>query len=351
MKIIRNTTSISEIYDQLKNGNLTINRSYQRSNGLWPDNARSYFVDTILNDFPFPKIIIRQMVDLKTKKTRREIIDGQQRLLTIRDFIDNKIRLTKVSKKYFGYYYNDLDEAEQNKLLSYEISSDNVISGSEEEILEIFRRINSYTLPLSKTEQRHATYQGEFKWFISELAEYFSPFLENYKILTIRQLSRMEDADLIAELALLINEGITTRSMAKLENIYKENNVEFPFKDEMHRQLVETLEFIKTNLTEFFETYKIPAYNFYSIVGALIYNKFGFPTRDNEQFTKLLPIKKFCNNLEKSKSKLFEVFEDVEQKNINTSNKDFVLASLSTTHSVSNRSTRIKTLVDIFRID
>ena len=68
MKIIRNTIPISDLYNLMIESELTINRTYQRSSGLWPQNARSYFIDTLLNDFPFPKIVVRQTVDLKTKK-------------------------------------------------------------------------------------------------------------------------------------------------------------------------------------------------------------------------------------------------------------------------------------------
>ena len=56
MKIIRNTKPISDLYNGMKSGDI-INREYQRSSGLWPNNSRSYFIDTILNEFPFPKVV------------------------------------------------------------------------------------------------------------------------------------------------------------------------------------------------------------------------------------------------------------------------------------------------------
>ena len=43
----------------------------------------------------FPKITIRQTINLDNKKSIREVVDGQQRLLTIRDFINNNL------KKYY----------------------------------------------------------------------------------------------------------------------------------------------------------------------------------------------------------------------------------------------------------
>ena len=48
MKIIRNTMPIADIYNLMKTNELQVNRQYQRSQGLWPNNARAYFIDSIL---------------------------------------------------------------------------------------------------------------------------------------------------------------------------------------------------------------------------------------------------------------------------------------------------------------
>ncbi|MDZ8259357.1 DUF262 domain-containing protein [Nostoc sp. ChiQUE01b] len=174
---------ISDLFNQMLSGELTVNRSYQRSSGLWPQNARSYFIDIVLNEFPFPKVVIRQVVDIKTRKTKREIIDGQQRLTTIKDYIEDKFKLSNVSKNYQGLYFTGLEDDVQSKFLGYEVSTDTIISATEEEILKIFRRINSYTLPLKDAEKRHASYQGDFKWFIKDTLEDY--VISKLNILTI----------------------------------------------------------------------------------------------------------------------------------------------------------------------
>ncbi|WP_421918468.1 DUF262 domain-containing protein [Marinifilum sp.] len=348
MKILRNTIPVSDVYNLMKSGELTINRSYQRGKGLWPNNARSYFIDTILNDFPFPKVVLRQVVDLKTKKSKREIIDGQQRLTTIRDFIENKFKLTSVSKKYAGMSYEDLPEEVSAALLSYEISIDNIVTATTEEILEIFRRINSYTLPLNTSEKRHATFQGKFKWFISNLTEYVTPFFENYKTLSLREISRMMDADLITECCQLCIDGVQNRGASKLDNIYKENDESFDLEEEIYEKVISSFNFIKDNLTEVFDSCKVPSYIFYSLMGALIYNKYGLPDAKND-FQDLEPSGSFANEVNQVRDELIRMFSEAEEKDEDGKYLNFVKASIATTHSYKNRLMRIQTIVSVLQ--
>jgi len=227
MKIIRNTIPISDLFNLMVENELTINRSYQRNQGLWPQNSRSYFIDTLLNEFPFPKIVIRQIVDLKTKRTKREIIDGQQRLTTIKDFIEDKFRLSNVSRNYRGFHFGDLPDDVQSKFLGYEVSTDTVISATDDEVLEIFRRKTH--IPRHSKNQKRGTHltkanlSGSFK----DLLDLYSPMLERYKILTLREVSRMVDAELLTELCQVVLDGVKNRRTAFLDRMYKENDESF----------------------------------------------------------------------------------------------------------------------------
>lgn len=349
MKIIRNTLPISDIYNMMESGELLVNKSYQRGSGLWPDNARSYFIDTILNGFPFPKAVIRQTVDLKTKKSKREIIDGQQRITTIRDFVNGKFKLSSVSKMFKGLKYEDLEENVQNEFLAYEISIDNIVTATTEEILEIFRRINSYTLPLNTSEKRHATYQGKFKWFISDLTEYFTPFFEKYRTLSIRDISRMADTDLLTECCQLRIDGVQNRSAKKLDEIYKKFDNNFGEEDEMREIIIGAFTFIKDNFLSVFEACDIQSYNFYSLMGALIYNKYGFV--NDKGFEDINLLGDFCSNPVTSSDTLVRIFSEAQDKNEQGNYPEFVKASTATTHSYKNRLTRIRTLIQALRVN
>jgi len=83
MQINSNSYSVSEILDMLERRELLVNSEYQRGSGLWPNGPSSYFIDTILEGFPFPKIYLYEYLTRPDRRLRKEIVDGQQRVNAI----------------------------------------------------------------------------------------------------------------------------------------------------------------------------------------------------------------------------------------------------------------------------
>lgn len=345
VKVTRNVMPIADLYNEMEDSKLTINKTYQRSHGLWPDNSRAFFIDTILNEFTFPKITIRQKIDIKTKKAVKEVVDGQQRLTTIRDFINNKFALTSVSKRYKGYKFEHLDQNEQDSFLAYEVSIDAVVSGNDDEVLELFRRINSYTLPLNAPEKRHAEFQGEFKWFILDLVGKYSPMLESNKILTLRGISRMEDADLFTELSEVVLKGIINRSVASLYKLYKENDKIMDNKEETKDRIESALDYIKVDFEEICSSGILNNYLFYSLFAALIYNKYGIKNVKERDVGGCATIGHFTTDSSSAKVNVLRLLDAFEQKDAAGMYGEFVKACSSSTHRVGNRIVRLKWFV------
>jgi len=221
MRVEESKYSIAEIIDWLRKRELIVNKDYQRGGALWPTPAKSYFIDTILKDFPFPKVYFHEHIDKETKRPRREIVDGQQRLTTIADFIDGKFALGKNAIGFEGKRFRELTENEQDSFYSYTVVVDVIRNADKSEILQMFRRMNAFTLPLNAAEKRHSEFFGEFKDWVNTVLDRFGSILIDWNILTSRQIVRMADAEFITDVALAIDEGIVSTSPSKLATLYK----------------------------------------------------------------------------------------------------------------------------------
>ena len=345
MRITRNVITISDLYHQMENRELIVNKVYQRNSSLWPSNAMSFFIDTILNEFTFPKITIRQTININTKKAKREIVDGQQRLTTIQKFINDEYSLSAVSGKYKGLKFADLPENEKTKFLGYEVSVDTVTSGTDQEVLEIFRRMNSYSLPLNPQELRHATYQGDFKWFIFNLVEKYSSFLINTKIITVKEAARMKDGDLLTEITQLNIDGIVSRQKVKLDNLYK--NFDEQMTDDLKNGVDDVLELINNQFSDIVSEDAFKQYHFYSLCSALMYNKSEIKISETlRSKEELIPQYEYYGDLHIAKQNLRVLIDSLQNsEDENYSNrkfKSFIEASTSTTHSIANREIRFE---------
>jgi hypothetical protein len=229
MNITQSAFTIAEVCNQMDRDEVTVNREYQRSGGVWPSPARSFLIDTILSGFPIPKFIFYQKTNLSSRTTIKEIVDGQQRISAIKDFFDGKLKISGKGS-WAGNTFDSLAEEDQQKFLDYSISSDVFVAADESEIRQVFQRMNSYQVPLNRQEQRHATYQGELKWFIFDLTVRYSEILKRFGVISERQFVRMVDAALFTELLYALEHGLESTSDSKLDKFYEEHDEEFDTK-------------------------------------------------------------------------------------------------------------------------
>jgi len=263
--------SLIDLIDMIKRNEVVINRDYQRGSSLWPDSARTYFIDTILEGYPFPAVYLYQSINPKTSRPIKELVDGQQRITTIKDFMDNKFKIGKASDSYAGMYFSDLADEERLTFLGYQIHTSTILSATRPELLEMFRRMNAYTAPLNPQERRHAEFQGKFKWFIVELADETSSVLEEYNILTPKLLSRMGDSEFIADLVVALEHGIVTKSGNHINKLYKAYDKSFDKRQEYVDLINGFFNFIRINLSPLSNTFLMKSYVIHSLFCAYAY--------------------------------------------------------------------------------
>src|SRR4051794_1228376 len=88
---------------------LVLNPKFQRGS-VWPPAARTYLIDSLLRQYPIPKLLLRTTVDRDSRRTIRDVVDGQQRLRTIIDFAAGKFALGSKAAEFQGARYADLDD-------------------------------------------------------------------------------------------------------------------------------------------------------------------------------------------------------------------------------------------------
>ena len=241
MRLTNNNYSIAEIIGMLERNELHINRDYQRGARLWPSGARSYFIETILEKFPFPKIYFYEVYDRIQGQPLRELVDGQQRIFTIQDFRKDLFALSGETK-FKGLRFSDLDDEQTADFMSYTVSVDVIRNATRAEILQMFRRMNAYTLPLNAAEKRHSTFQGNFKWYVNDISKELSEFFSNFGVFTDRQVIRMADAELISEIVLSMENGIISTKPTDLSSLYKKYDNRFPDCDiDFHERILEAV--------------------------------------------------------------------------------------------------------------
>ena len=176
--------TINDFIGWYDRGELIISPDFQRR-GVWTTKAKSYLIDSIVRGMPIPQLFIRQIVHPSARRTVREVVDGQQRLKAIIGFIEGKFTVLPVHNPDIARTrYDDLPESIQGAILSYPLSVNVLIGSSDQNVLEIFSRINSYSITLNRQEKLNAEFSGAFKQSMHQLARRHYAYWRDNKILS-----------------------------------------------------------------------------------------------------------------------------------------------------------------------
>ncbi len=145
---------------------------------VWDKTEASRFIDSVLLGLPVPSIFLA-----KTKDEKLLIIDGYQRIMTVRDYVkgifskDNSIfKLSKVDKiheRWRGKAFIELSDDEQRKIRNTTIHAiifmqQHPVNG-DTSLYQVFERINSSGRTLLPQEIRNCVYQGPINSLLLEL--------------------------------------------------------------------------------------------------------------------------------------------------------------------------------------
>jgi len=331
--------TVTEYCNQMLRNDIVVNTEYQRSPKVWPAAARSYLIDTILYSYPVPKISLYQRTDLRTRQTIKEIVDGQQRSVAIRDFFTDELPLSGRTD-FAGKRYSQLDEENQRRFIDYQLSVDIFVSATDSEIRQVFRRINSYNVPLNYQETRHAVNQGAFKWFVVGISERYSQVMKDIGIFSENQLSRMSDTELMADVIMAMTDGIATASKTKLDKYYEGREKDFAQAKDVQSYIDTAFTFL-IDWNELHKGSLMRPYNVYALMLALIHCSIGLPSLDKLYHT-TSATKLDRNIVLPNLSNLAAAVDEIQQNHKNHKWQEFIDACKSATNTINNRGTRFR---------
>lgn len=230
-------SDVEGLVKRLKRGDIFI-PGFQRG-FVWSGPEKSRFIESLILGLPVPNVFLAQ--DSKTKNLN--IVDGQQRLRTLWDYLDGKFFLSgkDIQEEIKGCYFSRevaksssskvLDDADTRSLadsvlhsivIKPDVSDDDPERGHEynQAIIQIFRRLNTSGKPLQAQEIRASIFYGQLDTLIRKLND--NP---NWREIFGKKHSRLKDIELILRFIALRESHASYRSpMPKFLDDFMEEN-------------------------------------------------------------------------------------------------------------------------------
>ena len=168
--------TVDGLVERMRRGDVFI-PPFQRK-FIWPLPKASRFVESLLLGLPVPGIFLSR----EEETNKLLVIDGQQRLVTLRDFFDGiftptgrRFALTDLASRFDGLTYKTLPDDDRRQLADSIIHATVVRqdepSDDDSSIYMVFERLNTGGMPLSAQEIRACIYHGSFNELLEHLNE------------------------------------------------------------------------------------------------------------------------------------------------------------------------------------
>lgn len=155
--------TIKDVVTEINEQKIRIDPDFQR-NYVWNQNQASKLIESLLLNIPIPNIYLSE-----TQDSKWDVIDGVQRLTTLKGFYANEYSLKGllILNQLNGKFYSDLDEAVQRFLDDKLIRYIRIKKTSDSEIkFDVFMRLNQGSVKLNEQELRNCLYRGEMNDFL-----------------------------------------------------------------------------------------------------------------------------------------------------------------------------------------
>jgi hypothetical protein len=330
-----------------ENEMLDITPKFQRR-PIWRTPARSYFIDTMLRGMTVPPLYFRLTQNENKTKTIRQVVDGQQRVRSVLEFMAGDYRLSKNLKKapWAGLKFSELSEDEQEAIQQFGFPTEIFKGISDKQILEVFCRLNMNGVALNKQELRNGQFFGSFKQASYDLALTYLEFWRKHRVFTETGIARMLEVELTSELLIAGNAGMQDKKKS-ISPFYEKWEDMYPEQDRDLKRFAETI----GTISEAFPKDELSATQFrraplfYTLYCVVFHHIFGLPgTKIVSPRKRLTAIQR--DNLRDAVTLLSDKIVDSKDPEIDLSTKykTFVGACARQTDNISPRNIRFSIL-------
>lgn len=183
---------IKDIIASIDDGSIILTPDYQR-NYLWDNKKASKLIESILLNIPIPVIYASE-----ENTGKWNVVDGLQRLNSLRRFYKNEFKLTRLEilSELNGKKYTDLSEPIKGKIDRGDLSIILLLATSTPDIqYDIFMRLNSGSIKLNEQELRNCLYRGKLNDMIKNELIYNENFQKIFNLNILHK--RMIDVETI----------------------------------------------------------------------------------------------------------------------------------------------------------
>lgn len=326
-------------------GTLDITPKFQRRN-VWRLPQRSYFLDSLLRDMPVPPLYFRETQSEGFTHVVRQVVDGQQRVRTILDFLDGKFSISRsLDSPWAGKPLSRLARDDQQRLKNYHFPVEVFVGVSDADVLDIFARLNTYSVRLNAQELRNGKFFGQFKQQCYGLAHEHLEFWRTHRLFTEQAIARMLEVELTSELVILTIDGPQDKKNS-IDRFYSEFDDSFPERESVARRFRAVIDEIGETMGDSLKETafrRVPL--FYSLFGAVYHDRWGlprfdFPSRGSRMKS---PEREGFRQAVLKLSNLVEAAAANEE--VPSRHQRFVAACLRQTDNIQPRRTRIETIL------
>jgi hypothetical protein len=198
---------LETLKNRIKTRQIRLDPEYQRRH-RWAAGTSSRLIESLILNIPIPVIFLSQDVDVDEETdadvSRYTVIDGQQRLTAIYDFLNNELELEGLDTltELNGLRYKQLPPFLVRRLEERTIKCLRIDSTVDDQVkFDIFERLNTGSVRLESQELRNATARGPFNDLIKDLAKN-EDFMALLQIEAARsdenpKVKKMEDVELV----------------------------------------------------------------------------------------------------------------------------------------------------------